>query len=771
MLYVIPHSHFDLIWRRPFDWYRRRRVEIIDAALALLSAREDFRYTFSQAYLLETYLEDRPDKASDLRALVEAGRLEFIGGPMTIPDLNLSSGEAIVRNQLMGMRRLKKRLGADVTEALFEDAFGVPATLPQLLLRCGHTVYRSSRMPRLGREDLTGIYRWTGVDGSTIRCCGPHGMSWGFGHSINIADPPHTYPQRVEQYKQDLEKTLKRPCRSFRSHALLGEEHLPDDEAIDAFLEAIAALDIPFRWATVRDYCRALEEADAWADAPEYDDDFSRIFTGCYSTRISEKPAAARLESMLLARENLAALDHADAELDDTWRDLFLVQFHDAIGGCHTPENVPLIKQLCSKGITRLSVDTKTNLIVNPLPAARTLPFNWKGAIEPGAHASHLVQPLDDHWVSAQPLDAFEGVARVAQPAIVSPSHDTVLTDKEHTLQLAIEHGKEKLSYRDRVFTLPGLLSLREDKGSLWTEKYSGASWREPAGHAQCMRVEDGPLFKRALWRGSLSGREVAWKGFESLSWKRTLLVFKQFAAIWLRFEFDWKGNATEIGWRFETAEKTDGTPRAWGSLPFGHMERPAYSPGSDGLSGDVFASPRWSAWQYAGTTWYILNRGYPAFRLTDSGIENVLLRSPVSHAFPHVPVEPDPTAWENGHHEADFLLIPDDSFSGARAECYAQQWNITPISAEPPEVDDNFKRVLESVPAQLVVTSLSSIANGQRLRIHEGDGRACSWKAPEGISLQKVDFQGQALSEPGVRVSFKPLEVCDVLIQSPRQP
>ena len=32
-LYVVPHSHFDLIWRRPVVWYRRRRAEVYRAGI------------------------------------------------------------------------------------------------------------------------------------------------------------------------------------------------------------------------------------------------------------------------------------------------------------------------------------------------------------------------------------------------------------------------------------------------------------------------------------------------------------------------------------------------------------------------------------------------------------------------------------------------------------------------------------------------------------------------------------------------------------------
>lgn len=266
-LFVVPHSHFDLIWRRPVAWYRRRRAEIYRAALDLLEARPDFRYSFCQAFGLQAFFRDCPRERVRFRRYVREGRLEIIGGPFTIPDVNLAHGEAIARNQLMGLDWLQEQLGIRPSIACMEDAFGVPASLPALLQSCGLPFCRASRMPRPGRPDLNGPFHWTGHDGTVMPACGPEGMAWGLGQPSNVDAPPHDYAGMVEQYRSDL-----RACRWDGSRpvlfSLVGEEHVPTPASVDAFVEAIRSLRIPFRWATAAEFVAALCHSGALERAP-----------------------------------------------------------------------------------------------------------------------------------------------------------------------------------------------------------------------------------------------------------------------------------------------------------------------------------------------------------------------------------------------------------------------------------------------------------------------------------------------------------------------
>lgn len=102
---IILHSHWDREWYTTFEEFRFYLVRFMDELLDLLEEDEGFR-SFpldGQVSLLEDYLEVRPGKRGVSRRFVREGRLE-IGPWYGQPDEFLISGEALVRNLLMGHR-------------------------------------------------------------------------------------------------------------------------------------------------------------------------------------------------------------------------------------------------------------------------------------------------------------------------------------------------------------------------------------------------------------------------------------------------------------------------------------------------------------------------------------------------------------------------------------------------------------------------------------------------------------------------------------------
>src|SRR5205085_10349718 len=132
--FVVPHTHWDREWYRPYEYFRLWLGHVVDGVIETLEGDPSFTsFTLDgQAIVLEDYLDVRPQNESRLRALLGAGRIE-IGPSYVLPDELLVGGEALVRNLLLG-RRVCERFGAETTPVGYLPASsGHPLQMPQIL--------------------------------------------------------------------------------------------------------------------------------------------------------------------------------------------------------------------------------------------------------------------------------------------------------------------------------------------------------------------------------------------------------------------------------------------------------------------------------------------------------------------------------------------------------------------------------------------------------------------------------------------------------------
>src|SRR6478752_4211708 len=88
---VVPHTHWDREWYKPYPLFRMQLVELLDDLLPRLEGDGSFAHfqLDGQLAVVDDYLEIRPDQGDRITALNESGRLSF--GPWyTLPDEFLS---------------------------------------------------------------------------------------------------------------------------------------------------------------------------------------------------------------------------------------------------------------------------------------------------------------------------------------------------------------------------------------------------------------------------------------------------------------------------------------------------------------------------------------------------------------------------------------------------------------------------------------------------------------------------------------------------------
>jgi len=162
VLIISQSSHLDWDWRHTFDEYflgplndplllfRPGTVDAIfsDAVGLMASAHASgarYYYSVAEMGFFSRFFDAHPELHDTLRAV--APSLRIVGGGITSPDNLLPSGEAFIRDYLVGKTWVDANLGVPIREAWLPDDFGHDAQLPVVLEAMGLAAVGFGRVP------------------------------------------------------------------------------------------------------------------------------------------------------------------------------------------------------------------------------------------------------------------------------------------------------------------------------------------------------------------------------------------------------------------------------------------------------------------------------------------------------------------------------------------------------------------------------------------------------------------------------------------------
>jgi mannosylglycerate hydrolase len=351
---VIPHSHWDREWYATFEEFRFYLVEFVDELLELLETDEGFRSFLmdGQVSLLEDYLEVRPENGDRLRRLIREGRIEI--GPWYVqPDEFLISGEALVRNLLLGDRAARS-FGPVMKQGYVPDTFGHISQLPQVLRGFGIDAFYFMRGLGEDVSDLRAEFWWEAPDGSRVLAhflsetysnaaiLGPDPKKISFRHD-RLSDPSSyfvSYDSLFELRDRLLDRSADRTIL-----LLNGSDHVTVQPRFSGYVFDLnhSMNDHVFN-GTLGDFQRLVLR-----DNPELNTyrgelisaRYQPILRGTLSSRIYLKQRNEQVQQLLegLAERasviaySLGGRDYAPF-LKYAWRELIKNHAHDSIGGC-----------------------------------------------------------------------------------------------------------------------------------------------------------------------------------------------------------------------------------------------------------------------------------------------------------------------------------------------------------------------------------------------------------------------------------------------------
>ncbi|NLD75306.1 MAG: hypothetical protein GX643_01430 [Acidimicrobiales bacterium] len=431
-VHVVPHTHWDREWYKPYPLFRMQLVELVDLLLDTLEADERYRHfqLDGQMAVIDDYLEIRPDGAGRLRRLNEAGRTTM--GPWyTLPDEFLVSGETHVRNLRMGLARAED-FGGAMTVGYLPDMFGHVAQMPQILAGFGFehaVVWRG-----VPSEIEAPAFWWEAPDGSRVRA---EYLSDGYSNGARLPADGAALLADVEEFRR-----AQGPLVGDSVLWMNGTDHqLPEARLVDVVAQAHELAGGAERY-EITSLAEHLAKAPV-DGLPTWEGEMrsgarTNVLMGVASCRTDVKQAAALAERSLervaepLNACWLPAADWPGAFLDVAWRDVVRNAAHDSICGCsadevnravlHRYSEATIVAQaLTDRALVRaLSQSGQPAVVVNPSARNRS---GVVSTILPGD-----VAPPDTQQVSLRPavdigptLEAEAARAVVLRAALDDP--------------------------------------------------------------------------------------------------------------------------------------------------------------------------------------------------------------------------------------------------------------------------------------------------------------------------------------------------------------
>ena len=173
-MYMVANAHIDTAWQWPYeDTARDILKDTVRREINALKENPSRKFTMSASKHYEWVKEYYPEMYEDVKKFMENGQWDNPGGQVVEPDLNIPSGESLVRQSLEGQHFFEKEFGKTSTVGYVPDTFGFSGQFPQILEKSGMTSFVTTKLNwqndgyNGALERKSDVYLWNGIDGKS----------------------------------------------------------------------------------------------------------------------------------------------------------------------------------------------------------------------------------------------------------------------------------------------------------------------------------------------------------------------------------------------------------------------------------------------------------------------------------------------------------------------------------------------------------------------------------------------------------------------------
>ena len=757
-IHLIPQSHIDIVWLWRYDPETIHRCCKPTFTRAVENLERFPQYTFnqSQAPLYEPVKRVYPSLHERIERSIAEGRWEIVGGMYVEPEGGEPSGEALVRQCVMGKRYFEREYGVTVTTGWQPDAWSHPAQLPQILRKSGIDSYVFFRGD-VGEN----LFWWQAPDGSKV--LGVYRFSHPDSYDLRN---PGSFP--FSKWKENARTIDRRYDISDTMVVVGGGDHGGglDAEEIGAILEFAGDSGEEFmaEFSTVSRYVKTI--LDRNPELPTVDNELGLQLHGDLTNVGEIKKSNRECENLLVASEKWASIatalcgsEYPREELEEAWKKLLFNQFHDILGGSLIPPAIEdamslyrSIRESCFF-VTENALRTLAGMVDTggegiPIVVFNSLSWDRTDVVEVCIEIQgepECITLLDDAGkpVTVQVLNGDEDSgyrllfvaedvpsfgyktfrARTSYPTPTPETASAVAASEK-----AIENEFFRVEIDPATGCLGRVLDKRTDSEVLDCSKRGNLLVAiEDHGDSEGRFVKDcdtigkppGPETEivadpliRVLEKGPVRGTIRVERRFQNSKFIQDIRLLAGVPRIDFEMEIDWHDVHTMIKVAFPLAQRS---PEVTYDAPYGTIIRPA--------DGTEYPAQKWVDLSENGSGASLLNNARYAHDVRESTVRMSLLRSPT---------EP---AWntDEGVHTLGYALYPHEgSWKDAGVMRQGHEFNhpLVPVFTKPHEgrlpADPSFFRV---EPENVILEVLKQAYNSDRIvmRFYETHGQACT--------------------------------------------